>query len=38
MTKYELLEPAIYSLDEVIKAYELEDDPKVFKRIDNIII
>jgi hypothetical protein len=38
MLKYELLEPIVYSLGEINRAYELEDQPKIFKRIDNIVI
>jgi len=38
MTKYELIEPVIYTTDELLKAYESEDNPTIFDRVDNIII
>jgi hypothetical protein len=38
LIKYEILEPMIYSLEEINLAYELKNNPKIFERIDNIVI
>tara|TARA_R110002060_G_scaffold76398_1_gene86725 strand:- start:249 stop:2171 length:1923 start_codon:yes stop_codon:yes gene_type:complete len=38
MPKYELIEPVLITTDELLEAYTLEDNPKIFDRVDNIII
>ena len=38
MSKYELLKPVIYTIESISKAYELDDNPAIFERVDNITI
>ena len=35
---YELIESIAYTFDEVLEAFDLESNPKIFDRVDNIII
>lgn len=38
MLKYELLKPVIYTMEYISTAYELDDNPTIFERVDNITI
>lgn len=38
MSEYQLIKEVIYTVDELLKFFELEENPKVFDRVDNIII
>ena len=38
MPEYELIKQVTYTVDELSKLFELEESPKIFDRVDNIII
>ena len=38
MTNYDPIVPIIYSIDELCAAFELNDAPEIFERVDNIVI
>lgn len=38
MPEYELIKQVIYTVDELLKFFKLEENPKIFDRVDNIII
>ena len=38
MPEYELLKPVIYTIEYINKTFELDDNPAIFERIDNITI
>lgn len=38
MLKYELLNPVIYTMEYISKVYDLDDNPAIFERVDNITI
>jgi len=38
MLRYERLDTVVYTVEEINKAFELEENPTIFDRVDNIII